>query len=692
MRALLDTDGLDGVVDAVRLAVIVLASRTPSETGEVEIRTGELARWLGLSKSYVASVVIPALRRSGLVKVDTREGEVGEDTGLRCRVLPMWAAHGMVGHPLNLTKKELATLLRLLEAVMAPGWTHRDGRVTPAGLVGARTGRGAATDRLALLLLVLEAGETGRVRLCGGTVDTKRGRLAATVARLLGCTISAGEQVLERLEERNLVRRVRLQTASGLAHRSRLMVPAVAAAHGGTVADDGQEDRGEALEPEFSDPDVAAGPVQAPDLATEPQVSGVLVTDKTDVAEPDVAAALHTDHPHLVTPLAPLQLSGGFSGEGRGAEGRRPERACVRENQAARGEGSAPATGSPVAEGGPLRGEKPHNPLSRHIVDSRGAVITVPTDAAGGARQHRGVPLLPQGLTEVLAPVRALWQRLERGGARSRVVQVVRAEVNRAAFVVGAQDAPRVVADRLARRLAAQGGPARVADPVGWLLGRGLPRRPSCTDVRCDEGTRMDTGTVCELCEVLIADRQTLRQAAAAEVAAAMPAASASLRRAEIERRLAHITAEQITCTQRRHDRDAVERQRREAARAQASAGTVAAHHAPVASPCAGCRSPEADPVTGFCASCEADARELLRPEMEPLNAEGQRLFLRLVGKGDEQDGRARAWACTVPACGRRQVGVPARSGMCAPCERKQSGQPSPLVSSADAPPSAVPA
>ncbi|MGW7594334.1 hypothetical protein ACWGK9_35125, partial [Streptomyces rubiginosohelvolus] len=103
---------------------------------------------------------------------------------------------GGAGHPLNLSKKEYATLLRLVEAVMAPGWKHRDGRVTPAGLIGARTGRGAATDRLALLLLALEARETGRVRQCGGVVDSKRGRAAVTVARLLGCSASAGERVL----------------------------------------------------------------------------------------------------------------------------------------------------------------------------------------------------------------------------------------------------------------------------------------------------------------------------------------------------------------------------------------------------------------------------------------------------------------------------------------------------------------
>jgi hypothetical protein len=169
---------------------------------------------------------------------------------------------------------------------------------------------------------------------------------------------SAGKRVLERLEGRGLVLRVRLWTGSGMPNRSRLMVPAVAAAHGRTVADDVQEDRAEALEPEFPDPDVAAGPVQAPEPVTEPQVSGVPVTDEADVAEPDAAAALHTDHPHLVTDVSSPALSGGFSGEGRGGEGRRPGRVCAREDQAVDGESGAAGSGSPVAEGGPLRGEQ----------------------------------------------------------------------------------------------------------------------------------------------------------------------------------------------------------------------------------------------------------------------------------------------------------------------------------------------
>ncbi|MFE5549267.1 hypothetical protein ACFQ71_36390 [Streptomyces sp. NPDC056534] len=98
---MLDLDGLDGVVDAVRLAVVVLASRTPSESGVVEIRTSELGRWLGMSQSYVASVVIPALRRSGVVSIGTAEGEFGQDGGLKCEVLALTKAQDVVGHPLG---------------------------------------------------------------------------------------------------------------------------------------------------------------------------------------------------------------------------------------------------------------------------------------------------------------------------------------------------------------------------------------------------------------------------------------------------------------------------------------------------------------------------------------------------------------------------------------------------------------
>ncbi|MFG2629958.1 hypothetical protein [Streptomyces sp. NPDC048473] len=578
MRALLDVAGLDGASDAVRLAVLVLASRTPSETGVVEIHTSELGRWLGLSASYTASNVVPVLRRSGVVSVETKEGDYGQDDGLKCKVLPLWAAQDVVGHPLNLAKKEYATLQRLVEAVMAPGWKHRDGRVTPAGLIGTRTRRGAATDRLALLLLVLEARETGRVRQCGGAVDTKRGRAAVTLARLMGCTAAAAAGILGRLEDRELVLRVRLKTGSGMPNRSRLMVPAVAAAHGRTVADDVQEDRAEAPESEFSEPDVAAGPVQVPEPEVESQVSGVLVTDEAAVAEHGVAAALHTDHPHLVTPVVPQQLDCGFSGEGRGGFGDLPDRACVRE------------------DGGPLRGEQPKkSPSMSSEKTGRGPVAGAPVrvvDGAGQGRQQRGrVPLPPKDLRAVLAPVDLVWARLERPAARKLVEAAAGSELERVIGFAGRTDAPQILADRLARRLDEQmrlGKP--IADPVGWLIGRALPQRQLCAEPRCDEGALLDSGRGCPRCEDRQIDRRGQRRTVAAAVDAAMPHASETERRTATEQQLHRdVTAEAWAKARRfeqvREQRAAAAQARAEAAAAQPADDVPAAPVAPVVLP-----------------------------------------------------------------------------------------------------------
>jgi DNA-binding MarR family transcriptional regulator len=617
VRALLDAEGLEGALDTVRLAVILLASRTPSETGEVVIRTGELGRWIGLSKSRTASSVVPGLRRSGMVEVETEPGEFGQDDALRCRVLPMWKAHGMVGHPLHLKKSELATLLRLMEAVMAPGWRRRDGRVTPAGLIADRTGRGAATDRLALLLLVLEARETGRVRQCGGAVDTKRGRAAATVARLLGCTASAAERVLERLEGRDLVRRVRVRTASGLAHRSRLVVPAVAAAHGRTVVGDVHENRTEALCPVFSDPDVTAGPGQAPETVTEPQVSVMSVTDQADFAEPDVAAALHTDHPSLVAPVSPHPDSRGFSGEGRGGEGRRPERACAREDQAADGKTTAASATSPVAEGDPLRGERPkESPVEgcdeQHAAGAgAGAGAGDQLQAVGWDKAQRqwrvGLPA-DLRLRVALAPVAGLWEQLS-GWQQDQVAAAAKTELGRlAGLLMQPEAAPRVLAGRLTDRLVETGGEALVATPYGWLIRRGLVQRQACSDRRCDDGIRVDTGGECENCNNVIHLRRARRAKIAAEVDRELPGLSDRERRRVLEGRLREQAAIEAAKLARRRERAAAEQARRDAARAAAQeraererAAAAAAEAARQALPCQICGRARA---AGLCELC----------------------------------------------------------------------------------------
>ncbi|MFF9870174.1 hypothetical protein ACF1G0_33155 [Streptomyces sp. NPDC013953] len=591
----------------MRLAVLVLASRTPSGTGVVKIHTSELGRWLGLSASYTASAVVPGLRRSGVVSVEIEQGEYREDIGLECRVLPLWAAQGVVGHPLALVKKELATLQRLVEAVMAPGWAHRDGSVTPAGLIGTRTGRGAATDRLALLLLVLEARETGWVRQCGGTVDTKRGRSAATVARLLGCSASAGERVLERLEDRELVLRVRLRTASKMAHRSRLMVPAVAAAHGRTVADDVQEDRAEDLEADFSDPDATAGPSEVLETETEPQVSGTSVTGEPDVADPDIAAALHTDHPHLVTPVVDLSLAGGFSGEGRGGQGRRPERACVREDQAVDGETAVAGAGSSVAGGGPLRGEKPkESPVDEQAggVAAAGARLTV---VGGRKTQQQGRSDLPADidLRVALTPVAWLWQGLSRW-QQDRVAEAAKRELAQLRNVLEwPAQAPSVLAARLTSRLEQTGGEALIARPFGWITRRGLVRRPSCTDRRCDDGVRLDTGADCDNCANVLHVRRAWRVRIAAEVDQELPGLDTDARYREIEARMRRHAEVEAADFGARHAEAREREAQRAAARAAAEARAVVEQERAAARQAVACGECGRARSAGLCEACD---------------------------------------------------------------------------------------
>jgi hypothetical protein len=606
VQALLDVHGLEGVSDAVRLAVIVLASRTPSETGVVEIRTPELGRWLGLSASYVASEVVPALRRSGLVSIGTAEGEFGQDIGLRCRVLPMWAAHGVVGHPLALEKQELATLLRLLEALMAPGWTHRDGRVTPAGLLGSRTGRAAATDRLALLLLVLEARDDGRVRQCGGTVDTRRGRAAATVARLLGCTVSRGERVLERLEDRDLVVRVRVGTVSKLRHRTRLVVPAVAAAHGKDGVADAREDRLETAEPEFSDPALAAGGSDAPVMGVKLRVSGASMAGGADVAEPALTAALHTDHSPVVTPVSFLALSCGCSGEGRGTEGPWPGCACAREDQAADVGTPVAESAPPVAEDGPLRGEKPKElpvderdgqPAARAVAIDRPKVVGW---EKAQRQRRRGLPG-DLRLREVLEPVTGLWEQLS-SWQQDQVQAVVAKELTRlTGLLLRPEMAPGLLAGRLADRLEETGGEDLVDSAYGWLIRRGLVQRLACSDVRCDDGIRLDTQEDCPSCASVIADRRAVRARIRMETAADLTGVGSAELRAVYERRLRAHTVVEAERAKVRHARATAAAQERQVAVARRRKREKEAEWARELAPCADCGLPEA---AGLCPAC----------------------------------------------------------------------------------------
>ncbi len=93
-------------------------------------------------------------------------------------MIPMYRAQqaGDRRHALALSRSELAVLLSLIEVLFGPGWAPKDKPGVPAGLLAGRTGRGAATDRLGLLLMVLTTGSAGWLQLCPGSVDTGRGR------------------------------------------------------------------------------------------------------------------------------------------------------------------------------------------------------------------------------------------------------------------------------------------------------------------------------------------------------------------------------------------------------------------------------------------------------------------------------------------------------------------------------------
>lgn len=598
VRELLNLPGLKGLPDSARLLVVVLAAKTSAESGVAEVRAGELARWLGLSVSRVRRIV-RKLREANVVKADTATGDWDEHTGLRCEVRPLWDARGKPGHPLALVRREFAVLLRLAEAVFGPGWRHRDRPDTPAGLLAWRKGRGGSTDRLALLVLVLEARETGRVRLCGGKVSA-RGRAAATLARLLGCGLAGAEAVLERLEAAGLVARPRRETVSGLRHRGRLVVPAVAAAHGRSAASVVREQRVRGAKSDFSDPDVVPGLIDG--LATEEdsQVEEELATEEAETPDSDVAPSLHADHASEAGDCG--RSAGEWCCSGEAASGYCDRPGCAR-----------------ACEGGPLRGDQPETspnqlkedraPGRERGPESADAAARLLTSVATGhdGQQQRGVPPRPPADLEViLAPVAALWARLERGGARHVVVRAARVARGAVAAVIGSEGVDEVVAARLTRRLRDQGGPDAVTDPVGWLVGRGLSCRSSCADGRCDEGRLMDTGESCESCEVLVAGRRAVRHEVAAQVDAELLGAKPAERRAATEERLRQRTAVDAEWEAVRHERAVAARAAREAEAARFRAEADAAEKARQALPCEDCGAVWTPTwrVTGLCVPC----------------------------------------------------------------------------------------
>ncbi|WP_329625922.1 hypothetical protein OG357_38460 (plasmid) [Streptomyces sp. NBC_01255] len=622
VQALLADPSIAGLKDAPKLAAVVLYAKSRAPKGEkkdnqTSIWGSELGRWLGMKESTVHHKVLPVLRGSDALHTQVVRDAQGHPTGLDCLVMPLWNARhgGGAGHPLALSKAELATLLRLCEALFGHGWTPEDKEPTPPGLLAGRRGKGAATDRLGLLLMVLNTRASGWLQLCGGSVKAKEGRGAATLARLLGCSPSGARKVLARLTEAGVVARQRKATSTRMNGRARVMVLPVGRAYGRTLA---SVEAVQSAGPVFSArPDGAVGDHAPADAAGALGMSGIggaeSAGDAVDQERPD-GAELHADHASVVTSVVPPQLDCGFSGEGRGGQGRRPERACVREDQAVDGETGVAGSGSSVPGVGPLRGEQPKkSPVDEQeqagaVAAGAGARLTV---VGGRKAQQRGRSELPAdlGLRVALTPVAWLWQGLNRW-QQDRVVEAAKLELAQLRHVLEwPAQAPSVLAARLKSRLEETGGEALITRPLGWITRRGLVRRPSCTDRRCDDGVRLDTGADCDNCDNVLHVRRAWRVRIAAKVDQELPGLETDARYREIEARMRrHTEVEAADLVDRQAE--ARERQeRRAAARAQAdaqaaieqerAAAEAAARQVVACADCGRARS------TGLCEACD---------------------------------------------------------------------------------------
>ncbi|MEI7029694.1 hypothetical protein [Streptomyces pratensis] len=209
-----------------------------------------------------------------------------------------------------------------------------------------------------------------------------------------------------------------------------------------------------------------------------------------------------------------------------------------------------------------------------------------------------------------------------------------RTELARVVGFAGPTDAPQILADRLARRLASQmrlGGP--ISDPVGWLIGRGLPQIRLCAEPRCDEGALLDSGRDCPRCEDRQVDSRATRNAVAAAVDAAMPGASETERRAATDRQLhetvtARAWAQASEWEQYRARKTDAKAARAEAAAAQREDDAPAAPVAPVVLP-----APR--PAAAFPAS-------VLEPETADVD-DDQELVLEDLTPDQVRDWRVRA-------------------------------------------------
>lgn len=492
VRALLDDPALVRLPDVARLAAVVLMAKASVHTSRTSIWAAELARWLGVSESTIDHAALPALRASGALKSRAVTGPDGLVTGLDCVVMPLWRAKRSGDHtqPLALSQKELATLLRLLEALFGPGWAPAGKDATLPGLLAGRRARGAATDRLALLLLTLRSRGNGRVRLVGGRVESGRGRSGATLAGLLGCSVSGASKVLTRLQDLGVVVTRRLRHKAGHFGKTLLLVPAVAAAHGARGGDAPGlvgEASCEVREPSTTDtpshrrygpgavsqrPDTALGGragspgLRSPDAS---RGSAAPAADRADFTERPAAAPHHTGH----------SLVG------------RPKGHPAMEN---RNRPFVPAGGALPVVGARAK----HRASEREVPPTDGSAPVAPPSASGGSRRHPR-QVVGTRLYSVLEPVHWLLDQVESGFVLRAIARMVQRELD-----LGMSE------DRLRHRLTERFAGTLVSDirdPGRWLLGVGLPRW-GCGHFTCEAGTMWPRLKPCELCAEVVADRR----------------------------------------------------------------------------------------------------------------------------------------------------------------------------------------
>lgn len=165
-----------------------------------------------------------------------------------------------------------------------------------------------------------------------------------------------------------------------------------------------------------------------------------------------------------------------------------------------------------------------------------------------------------------LAPVAGLWGRLNLW-QQGQVEAAAKAELTRLAGLVRPETAPEVLADRLTDRLWETGGEVLVTSPYAWLTHRGLVQRPACSDPRCDDGVRLDTGGECDTCGNVIHLRRARRARIAAEIDRELPDLTDDERHHLLEDRLREQAAIEAEDFVWRREQTAADQALRDAAR-----------------------------------------------------------------------------------------------------------------------------